>query len=492
MVSLKWIRRNILLLFTILSVTLGVIIGFSLRSVNLGDRAIATIEFPGKIFMRMLQLLILPLITSSIITGLASLNRNSSGRIFAYSFTYYGLTTIFAAIVGAMLVLTIRPGVGFGRKDQLQQRLNHSSHSEAPENAVMDLLFNAIPDNIVRATFQQYETIIETDPKDGTITRTGRYGGSMDIVGVVVFSITVGLILGSMGDEAKQMVDLLKTVESITMKAVSLIMWYSPIGIMSLIIVAILKLEDIQSSIISLGWYILTVCMGQALYLFIVFPCLYLILTRRNPFHVMKGIMEAMITAFVTSSSAATLPITIKCCEKNMKLDSRITHFVLPVGSSINMNGTALYEAVSAIFIAQINNVSLSLIQVAIISLTTTVTSMGAATVPGAGVMELMIVLGAVGLPADDIALIIGVDVLLDRVRTAVNIVGDAYGAAIVDHLCQDKLDSCGDQDRFVKENEFKSTKSASVRPLQDTKTPVHVYDGPNKGVQLASDDRYS
>uniref|UniRef100_A0A914YII7 Amino acid transporter n=1 Tax=Panagrolaimus superbus TaxID=310955 RepID=A0A914YII7_9BILA len=154
----------------------------------------------------------------------------------------------------------------------------------------------------------------------------------------------------------------------------------------------------------------------------------------------MRGLLQAWVTALGTASSSATLPMTFRCLEENLGVDRRVTRFVLPVGATINMDGTALYEAVAAIFIAQMNGVNLSLGQVVTVSLTATLASIGAASVPSAGLVTMLLVLTAVGLPVNDVSLIVAVDWLLDRFRTSINVIGDAFGAGIVDHYCKEQF----------------------------------------------------
>jgi len=184
----------------------------------------------------------------------------------------------------------------------------------------------------------------------------------------------------------------------------------------------------------------LTVILGLAIHSLIILPGIYFLFTRKNPLTFFQGIVQALLTAFGTGSSSATLPITFRCLEENNRIDKRITRFVLPIGATINMDGTALYEAVAAIFIAQASNYSLDFGQIVTISLTSTLASIGAAGIPQAGLVTMLIVLQTVGLPEDSITLIIAVDWFLDRIRTAVNVLGDSIGAGIIYHTSKKDL----------------------------------------------------
>merc|ERR1712066_59113 len=191
-----------------------------------------------------------------------------------------------------------------------------------------------------------------------------------------------------------------------------------------------------------LGLYFMTVLIGLFLHGFVVLPIIYTVCTRKLPFRFIANMTNAFTTAFGTASSSATLPVTISLLEEKNEVDPRVCRFVLPIGATINMDGTALYEAVAAIFISQVNGMALSIGQVIAISITATAASIGAAGIPQAGLVTMVMVLEAVGLPPDDITIILAVDWLLDRFRTTINVVGDSVGAGIVNHLSAGELDA--------------------------------------------------
>ncbi|XP_019747833.1 excitatory amino acid transporter 1-like [Hippocampus comes] len=217
---------------------------------------------------------------------------------------------------------------------------------------------------------------------------------------------------------------------------------YAPIGILFLIAGKIVEMDDLTQMGGQLGMYTITVIIGLMIHAILILPTLYFVITRQNPFIFIAGLLQALVTALGTSSSSATLPVTFKCLEENNKIDKRITRFVLPVGATINMDGTALYEALAAIFIAQVNNVEMNFGQIITISITATAASIGAAGIPQAGLVTMVIVLTSVGLPTDDITLIIAVDWFLDRLRTTTNVLGDSIGAGIIEFLSRHELRS--------------------------------------------------
>jgi len=463
----KWTMTNALLVLTVLGVFVGVIIGFAGRGSNPSSDTIMFISFPGDVLMRMLKMLILPLIISSLISGLSALDAKASGRMGIRALAYYFSTTIFAAIVGIICVLAIHPG-NPGIKENLGSGAQKQTVSTL--DAFLDLIRNLFPENLVQACFQQTQTvwvekkadiiapsINETDATtlasvdlNDTVkemVRSLEFKDGMNVLGIIGFCMAFGMIIGQMQQQAKPMIEFFQCLSEIIMRMVGIIMWYSPFGIMCLIAGKIMSIENLATTASQLGLYMVTVIVGLLIHAVGTLSLMYFLICRKNPAKFFKGILQAWVTALGTASSAATLPITFRCLEENLGVDKRVTRFVLPVGATVNMDGTALYEAVAAIFIAQMNGISLDAGQVITVSLTATLASIGAASVPSAGLVTMLLVLTAVGLPTNDISLIVAVDWLLDRIRTSVNVLGDSYGAGIVYHLSKAELDKQDQED---------------------------------------------
>ncbi|XP_053118497.1 excitatory amino acid transporter 2-like isoform X3 [Hemicordylus capensis] len=465
-----WLMRNLLLTITIIGVILGALLGSLLRLLPpLDSDLLMLISFPGDILMRMLKMLILPLVISSLISGLAGLDAKSSGRMGTRAMVYYISTTVVAAILGVILVLSIHPGNPKLKKSPTVMTKNEEVSSL---DAFLDLIRNLFPENLVQACFQQIQTvstkvpvppvvirkenisqivhsngsvlnatITEVNVGPSTITQKRlEFKAGMNVLGLIGFFIAFGIVMGKMGEQAKPMADFFNILNEIIMKLVSMIMWYSPFGIASLICGKIAAIKDLETVARQLGMYMVTVIVGLIIHGAIVLPLIFFVITRQNPFLFYAGIFQAWITALGTASSAGTLPVTFRCLEENLKIDKRVTRFVLPIGATINMDGTALYEAVAAIFIAQMNSIHLDGGQIATVSLTATLASVGAASIPSAGLVTMLLILTAVGLPTQDISLLIAVDWLLDRMRTSINVVGDSFGAGIIYHLSQKEL----------------------------------------------------
>ncbi|XP_037111147.1 excitatory amino acid transporter 2b [Syngnathus acus] len=472
--------KNLLLTLTVLGVILGAVSGMLLRVASpIHPDIIMVIAFPGDILMRMLKMLILPLIISSLITGLAGLDAKSSGRLGTRAMVYYMTTTIIAAILGVILVLVIHPG-----NPKLKENLGEGQKNDdvSSLDAFFDLIRNLFPENLVQACFQQIQTVtkkvevvIEEDVNATTMEgllanitkepqfvtkKSLQFKSGMNVLGLIGFFIAFGICMGKMGERARLMIEFFNILNEIVMKLVIMIMWYSPFGIACLICGKIISIKDLEVVARQLGMYMVTVIVGLIIHGAIFLPSIYFIIVRKNPFKFFLGIFQAWITALGTASSAGTLPVTFRCLEENLGIDKRVTRFVLPVGATINMDGTALYEAVAAIFIAQMNGVHLDPGQIVTVSLTATLASVGAASIPSAGLVTMLLILTAVGLPTQDISLLVAVDWLLDRFRTSVNVVGDSYGAGIVYHMSKAELEEL--DAHTAKSDDIEMTKTQS------------------------------
>ncbi|KAF4093128.1 hypothetical protein AMELA_G00029360 [Ameiurus melas] len=456
-----WFARNLLLALTILGVIGGSVLGLLLRYVpDLDSDTLMLVSFPGDILMRMLKMLILPLIISSLITGLAGLDARSSGRMGTRAMVYYMSTTIIAAVLGVILVLGIHPGNPKLRTTQISAGPNN--HEVSSLDAFLDLVRNLFPENLVQSCFQQVQTVVKkvsvavsNRSEPVSVNRKElEFKWGMNVLGLIGFFITFGICMGKMGERGKIMCEFFNVLNEIIMKMVSMIMWYSPIGIASLICGKIAAIGDLEAMAQQLGMYMVTVIVGLIIHGGIILPLIFFCVTRKNPFTFYSGIFQAWITALGTASSAGTLPVTFRCLEENLKIDKRVTRFVLPIGATINMDGTALYEAVAAIFIAQMNGIELDGGQIATVSMTATLASVGAASIPSAGLVTMLLILTAVGLPTQDISLLVAVDWLLDRMRTSINVVGDSFGAGIVDFLSRAELSQI-DADIPLSDEEF-------------------------------------
>ncbi|XP_030639918.1 excitatory amino acid transporter 4 isoform X2 [Chanos chanos] len=411
---------------------------------------------------------------AAVAIGISALDSKASGKMGVRAVVYYMVTTFIAVFTGIVMVIIIRPGRG--SRDSPMTSSGNIEPVQAAD-AFLDLIRNMFPPNLVEACFKQYKTVYKKTvyTKNVTVminvtdavnsTESGRAvnasavlqtvqerveetlpvpgsSGGVNALGLVVFSMCFGLVIGNMKQQGQALREFFDCLNNAIMRLVAVIIWYAPVGILFLIAGKIVEMKDLAQMGGQLGMYTVCVIVGLLIHGLIVLPLLYFLVTKRNPYTFIGGLLQALITALGTSSSSATLPITFRCLEENNRVDKRVTRFVLPVGATINMDGTALYEAVAAIFIAQVNDMDLNFGQILTISITATAASIGAAGIPQAGLVTMVIVLTSVGLPTEDITLIIAVDWFLDRLRTTTNVLGDSLGAGIVEHLSRQELEN--------------------------------------------------
>ncbi|CAF1011356.1 unnamed protein product [Rotaria sordida] len=503
--SKESLKEQALLITTIASVIIGIGVGIGLRSLKCNTDAyingcrlnkddIGYIEFPGTIFINILKLLILPLIVSSIISSLAQLDAQSCGKMGLRSLIYYLATTIIAAIVGIILVLTIRPGL---RGGQVTIKPESKAAEGRTVDTILDLIRNLFPDNIVQAAFQTTATklivnkIVVKGENDTTYNKT-TYNAILEkrdginVLGLLVFCILFGIIISRLKEKTLILKQFFEAMLEVVMKLVGIAMLFSPIGIFFLIVAKILLMDSLSDFAGSLGLYMATVLAGLFIHGFIILPLILFIITRMNVFKYIHGMGQALVTAFGTGSSSATLPITYRCVEEKNHIDPRISRFVLPIGATVNMDGTALYEAVAAIYIAQLNGIPLTAANIIVTTFTATLASIGAASIPSAGLVTLVIVLNALGLPSEEVRTIFAVDWLLDRFRTAINVFGDSIGCAVVHHLSRKELDTLDNRNILADDvNTNNSNSSVSfLAPNTTTTLPSNhmtpvTYDNP-------------
>nr|AAB84380.1 high-affinity Na+-dependent glutamate transporter [Trichoplusia ni] len=444
----SFLRENLLTIFTIIGVIAGSLLGCGLRfsGHEWSRRDVMYFQYPGELFLRMLKSLIVPLLVSSIVSAIGSLDLSLSGKVGLRAIIYYMTTTICAVMLGIALVTTIKPG-----KETTYTQPNATkviSKDTLTSDTLLDLIRNVFPENLAQATIASYRTKLIYDKNDTksrlgeleTYQIQGEYQSGSNVLGLVCFSIVLGITLGKMGEKARPLQDFFHSLSEAMMIITGWVIWLSPLGVFFLVTAKIMEIDDFGDLVGRLGKYFFTVLLGLFLHGFGTLRILFILATKKLPCKYIAKMGQVMATAFGTASSSATMPITIGCCD-DMGLDPRITRFVIPIGATINMDGTALYEAVAAIFIAQLRKVEMSFGKIIAVSVTATAASIGAAGIPQAGLVTMVMVLDTVNLPAEDVSLILAVDWLLDRFRTTINVVCDALGAIIVTSLSQGDID---------------------------------------------------
>lgn len=373
-------------------------------------------SFVGELFLNALKMLIVPLVFSSIIVGISGVgSQGGFGRIGLKTMLYYLATSTIAITIGLVVVNIVQPGIidGLPAKDVLP--LPEDAAADVAEKVqgksaadVMDVFKRMLPPNVLSAA-----------------TQNGQ------LLGVIVFALLFGFFMTRIGSpQGQTLKQFWDGVFEVMMKITDLIMKFAPLGVFALVaeVVAETGIEIFESVLV----FFLTVLAALALHMFVVMPLILALVGRVNPIRHYQAMMPALLTAFSTASSSATLPLTMECVEKNAGVSNRTSSFVLPLGATINMDGTALYECVAVMFIAQAFGVELSISQQIIVVLLALLTSIGVAGIPAASLVAIVVILSTFGIDAKAIGLIYATDRILDMCRTAVNVFSDSSGAVVI------------------------------------------------------------
>lgn len=398
-------KNNVLLYMMLAAIAAGIFCGWVF------GREMEAVDWIGEIFLSLLKMLVIPLIVSSMIVGVSGLGDvRKVGKTGAVTLAYFTATTAISVSIGLIMVNLLKPGAGVEMvSDGIPAKV-----SEKAAMGITDILQSFVSDNLVRSMAQ------------------------LDILPIIVFSLVFGGVLTTLGDKGKPVIAFFDGVNEAIMKVVHLVMIAAPLGVFALIASKLGAAgggDLFLAELMKLGKYTLTVALGLLTHAVVVLPLILVLVARRNPLIYLKNASEAVTTAFSTASSSATLPVTIECAEERNHISRKSALFVLPLGATVNMDGTALYESVAALFIAQMVGIDLGFGEQMIVFLTATLAAVGAAGIPEAGLVTMVIVLQAVGLPLEGIGMLLSIDWFLDRLRTATNVWGDSVGAAVVDAL---------------------------------------------------------
>jgi Na+/H+-dicarboxylate symporter len=398
-------KKNGLLYLMIAGIILGIFSGWMFGNTMLA------VEWIGEMFLDALKMLVVPLIISSMIVGIAGLGDiRKVGKTGLITLVYFLITTCIAVGIGLVMVNIIEPGVAVEMTvEQVPEKVVGKESV-----AITDILKSFVSPNLVQSM------------------------ANMEILPLIMFSLVFGGVLTTLGEPGKRAIDFFDTVNAAIMKIVHLLMYFAPIGVFALIASKLGAAgggDLFLAELAKIGKYVTTVISALLIHGLVVLPAILYMMTRRNPIIYFKNVVGALTTAFSTASSSATLPITIDCAEKNNQISRKSCLFVLPLAATVNMNGTALYESVAAMFIAQMLGIQLGLGDQMIIFLTATLAGIGAAGIPEAGLVTMVMVLQSVGLPLEGIGMLLSIDWFLDRCRTTINVWGDSIGAGVLDNL---------------------------------------------------------
>ncbi|MFZ5940645.1 MAG: dicarboxylate/amino acid:cation symporter [Bacteroidota bacterium] len=373
----------------------------------------------GNIFLKLLKVIAVPLIFVSLVKGIASLTDISKlSRIGLKTISIYIITTLFATSIGLILVNSFKPGKVFPEEKRQEYRerfagditLRQQDADELREKSPLRFFEDLVPENI-----------IDSASDNGNMLQV--------IFFAILFAIALILVPGK---ETGVVKDFFDGLNSVILKIIDIIMQFAPIGVMALMSGLIVDFSGDLDLFSALGLYMITTITGLFIILLLVYPLIMLLINRVPPLKFLRGILPAQLVAFSTSSSAATLPVTMKQVTGEFRVSKTVANFVLPIGVTVNMDGTSCYQAIAAVFIAQVFGIELTVSQQLLIILTATVASIGTPGIPGGSIVMLIIVLNSVGIPVEGLALILGVDRPLDMLRTVVNITGDATVATMV------------------------------------------------------------
>ncbi len=383
---------------------------------DVAERLVTFYTFVGTLFLNALKMLIVPLVFSSIISGIAGVGKTGAlGRLGGKTLVYYLATSLLAILLGLLLVTMIQPGLdnGVPVKPPEDRAAVASSLARVEGTGVGDVaevFLRMIPANVVSAAAQ----------------------GQM--LGLIFFSLLFGFYLTRIPTRyGDHLMNFWQGVFEVMMKITDLVMKFAPIGIFALVakVVATTGFREF----LSVGWFFITVLLALLIHAGVTMPLLLSAIAKVNPVRLYRAMASALLTAFSTASSSATLPITMECVEKNAGVSNRTSSFVLPLGATINMDGTALYECVAAMFIAQAYGLELTFAVQFTVVMIALLTSIGVAGIPAASLVAITIILSAIGLPLEAIGLILVVDRVLDMFRTSVNVFSDSCGAVIMARL---------------------------------------------------------
>ncbi|AWH74866.1 dicarboxylate/amino acid:cation symporter [Dokdonia sp. Dokd-P16] len=448
----------------IIGLILGVVWALVSSSVGLSDFTINWIAPFGTIFINLLKLIAVPLVLFSIIAGVAGIGDPSSlGRMGGKTLLAYLITTLLAVGLGLTLVNIVKPGALVDQESRIDNRISYELWAQEQGVEIKDGV-NYLQDPQFMERAGRVNELVKSKGEDATVAEKMKTANATKDAGplqplidlvpqnffkaltdnglmlqIIFFAIFFGIsLLFIPKEKSGPVIKLVDSVMEVFLKMVDFVMQASPFFVFALLAGVISKMagDDIGKVVEifkGLSWYSLTVFLGLMLMVFVMYPLIIKIFVRTIPY---KGFFKAMglaqTTAFSTSSSAATLPVTMECVEDNLGVDKKITSFVLPIGATVNMDGTVLYQAVAVVFLAQLHMIDLTIGQQLTIVLTATLASIGSAAVPSAGLVMLIIVLGSVDLNPAWIAIIFPVDRILDMCRTVVNVTGDATVSSII------------------------------------------------------------
>lgn len=411
----------------LLGMFLGVIIGILATQFNISHIVSNWITPFGEIFIRLLKLIAIPLVLLSLIKGIGSLQDVSKlATIGVKTISLYVASTIISIVIGVILVSTIRPG----RMVSAETSQNLYGAFANDIDSKMDVVEQL-------NTMSPLQPLVDIVPENAI----SALANNASMLQVILLAALMGIAAIMVGAKSRPFLDFVDSLDSIITKCIDIIMEFAPFGVTALIATMVCDSAGDISLLSALGLYVITVILGLFILMLGFYPLVIGLFTKLSAVDFIKALFPVQLMGFTTSSSAATLATTMKMADEVLHLPKNITSFTLPLGVTINMDGTSIYQTIAVIFIAQVMNIELSMVQILTIIATTTLSSIGTPGVPGGSIVVSMMVLSSVGIPAEGLAMIMGVDRPLDMLRTSVNVTGDVTVSTIISESAAESIE---------------------------------------------------
>ncbi|XP_006824952.1 excitatory amino acid transporter 2-like [Saccoglossus kowalevskii] len=472
-----WLRDNALLLLTLIGVIVGFVLAIAIKPANPSDEVIMWINLPGELFMRALLCAVLPIIVSSIITAVASLDLKTNTKMSALSFAYMVLIIILAVVLGLVLALSIKPGNSFSEASSDETQSSSIQYYET-QDVFADLFRNLITNNIVQACVQrvytEYDLVQSTSTNNVTnkteidievLSKSVSYSSGTNYLGILIFSMAFGLAMSVEPEHTTVMLQFFNAMKIIIFKILTVVLWTLPIATTSLIAGALLKVDDLLDVMVSLGLFSATVIVGLLIHTFFTIPLVYFIWTRKNPFVILMKSARSSIVVMVIRSSIGAMPEMFKSCER-IGMHEKIYDFVVPLSVNFKKDGSAVFIAISCVWLAQTEGITLDAGQIVTIGIMASALSMCLPGIPSTSLVSIATIASSAGIPYKNIGVLIAMEWLLDAMRGGVNGASYVINTAIVDDKMASEMRLVDEM--HATEKDWKDTDGASIAMSDD------------------------
>ncbi|OWF50546.1 putative sodium-dependent excitatory amino acid transporter glt-6 isoform X1 [Mizuhopecten yessoensis] len=441
--SCKRLASHALVIAVCGGVVIGFGLGFALRQTHLSEDAMMWTGLPGEIFMRMLKVTILPVIVCSIIHGTATMDPRSHGRVSLLTLGFVFLANTVGSLTGILCYFIVRPSEGLVVEDVTQY--TSVSTDIQPQDMFADLIRNIFPDNILTACFQKtqtrYDLISEFNSTNTRLSRSIGTAAGTNVLGVLFMSAVIGTASSTLGEKGKIVVDFFEAFSAIFIKMLTWFMWSTPVGVASLIAVSVARVVDIEDTFSSLGLLVVAFLTGIIFHQLVLYPVLLLTIFRMNPLYFYLKSAKAWMAVFGPPSSAIGIPEILRLCEEDFTVDKRVSRFVVPFGATESRIGSTHFIALSVLFLAGVQGVSLNPLQVFTIWILCSMSSLAVPAVPSASLVVVLIILTSVNVDSGAMGILFTLEWFTDRLRTTSNSMANIICTMTVDKLCKGKLE---------------------------------------------------